>query len=486
MNTLDCERARRFLADMLVNDIDAEDLEILEAHVARCAPCARLARESVFVDLGMSEMAAQANLKELTLRLHHGLAGSKAEKGAAERQASERREDSLDDGLYSRSRGRSGRSSSPRAWYLMGGLAASALVGLGIFLLVRPSPKADGAVARVERTQGEVYLLEGDQRNPAVVGAGIVRNQRLVTVGRTASALLRFSDGTSLEAAGETEIDGLTEGSEGKRAFLARGQLRADVPPQPNGAPAVIRTPHAEATVMGTSLRIYVDPGVAASTRLDVEKGKVRLVRLSDRAGVDVISGHFAVAAAGTDLVAQKRTDLFWKAESRNGWSVSFEQDPGSFSFRGKQSSNAATDVVATSAVSWNLADSLVISFLWEVKECNQEFTLGVRILPPASSDGSESPPVQLSFFQHGVNVKTADMRTWTWVGDGRYVSFPARVTIRLTPERLEFTMGDYTWSGSHGLPAAAVRVQFTAGSKLRATGEYVGVVRNLIVSQSK
>lgn len=486
MNTLDCERARGFLADMLVNDIDAEDLESLEAHVARCAPCARLARESVFVDLAMSEMAAQANLKELTGRLRHGLTGSQTEKGATERQAPELRKDPLDGGSPSRSSGRSARSSGPRVRYLMGGLAASALVGLGIFLLARPSPKADGVVARVERTQGEVYLIKGDLRNPAVAGAGMVRDQRLVTIGRTASALLRFSDGTSLEAAGETEIGGLTEASEGKRVFLARGQLRADVSPQPNGAPAVIRTPHAEATVMGTSLIIHVDPGVAASTRLDVENGKVRLTRLSDRAGVDVISGHFAVAGAGTDLVARKRSDLFWKAESRNGWSVSFEQDPGSFSFRGKQSSTAAADVVVTSVDSWNLADSLTISFLWEVEERNREFVLGVGILPPAALDGSESPSVQLRIFDHGVIVGTADTLKRTWVGQGKNLAFPARVTIRLTPERLEFTVGDSSWSGSHGLPAAPVKVQLTVGSKHRATGEYVGVVRDLTVTQGR
>src|SRR5689334_6411101 len=63
----------------------------------------------------------------------------------------------------------------------------------------------------------------------------------------------------------------------------------------------VIATPHGEARIVGTTLALSVE---AASTRLDVLEGKVRLSR-PGAAWADVIGGHFAVAAEGVDLAAR-------------------------------------------------------------------------------------------------------------------------------------------------------------------------------------
>jgi hypothetical protein len=67
----------------------------------------------------------------------------------------------------------------------------------------------------------------------------------------------------------------------------------------------VFSTPHAEAIVLGTTLRLAVEAGDKGSTRLDVEKGKVRLTRTADGKSVDVLADHFAVAAAGVPLASK-------------------------------------------------------------------------------------------------------------------------------------------------------------------------------------
>jgi hypothetical protein len=112
---------------------------------------------------------------------------------------------------------------------------------------------------------------------------------------------LKFPDGTRLDVWAETTLDSVAE-AEGQRVVLSRGRVSAQVAPQKAGRSMALVTPHAEARVLGTTLRILIEPGDAGSTRLEVTEGKVSLKRLSDGKAVDVPSGHFAVAAAGIEL----------------------------------------------------------------------------------------------------------------------------------------------------------------------------------------
>jgi hypothetical protein len=127
-----------------------------------------------------------------------------------------------------------------------------------------------------------------------------------VETGPKGLAVLRLLDGTRIELAADTSLVA-PEG--GKRFVLSRGSLLADVVKQPQGAPLVFGTPSAEATVLGTTLRLTVAEGEKGLTRLEVLEGKVRLLRALDGKTVDVPSGHFAVAAAGTDLKARALPD---------------------------------------------------------------------------------------------------------------------------------------------------------------------------------
>ena len=48
--------------------------------------------------------------------------------------------------------------------------------------------------------------------------------------------------------------------SGGKRLILAKGAVRGVIAKQPKEQPMIIETPHAEAKVVGTTLKLVVDP----------------------------------------------------------------------------------------------------------------------------------------------------------------------------------------------------------------------------------
>jgi len=168
------------------------------------------------------------------------------------------------------------------------------------------SPSAPGnsatqaAVAKLERVAGEVYLLAGSGRTAAKAGDGPGAGQGL-EIGAGSAAVLVYPDETRVTVGEMTELRDLKiEG--GKRFTVARGQVRASVARQPKDQPMVFVTPHAEATVLGTTLRILVDPDPKKGTRLEVDSGRVRLKNSTGKA-VEVASGHAAVAALGVELV---------------------------------------------------------------------------------------------------------------------------------------------------------------------------------------
>jgi len=143
-----------------------------------------------------------------------------------------------------------------------------------------PAPKQDRTVVSI----AELRDLKGDVQ-PAKAG-GLSAGEG-VTVGKDASAVVVFPDGTRVELRGETEVRDLAP----KRLFLARGALEARVTKQASAM--FFDTPQAEAKVLGTTLRLQVD---AKGTLLEVDEGKVRLTRTSDQKAVDVVAGTFATA----------------------------------------------------------------------------------------------------------------------------------------------------------------------------------------------
>jgi ferric-dicitrate binding protein FerR (iron transport regulator) len=158
-------------------------------------------------------------------------------------------------------------------------------------------------IARIDKVEGAAFVVAKDGKSPAAAGTEFAAGQGLET-GSGGRIVLVFTDKTQVELGPDSTVaDVKVEG--GTRLALTAGTIRADVTPQPKLKPLVVATPHAEAKVLGTTLRVVADRDPKKGTLLEVDKGRVELRRLSDRKTVIVGSGQFAVAAVGSDLKAK-------------------------------------------------------------------------------------------------------------------------------------------------------------------------------------
>jgi ferric-dicitrate binding protein FerR (iron transport regulator) len=179
------------------------------------------------------------------------------------------------------------------------------------------------SVACVQEVSGAAFRRTRSGRIPLAAGDAVRAGEGVELVQGHATMVL--ADGTRLRAEGPAEI-----GRMGGSIDLSRGAVWAEVAPQPQGQAFSIRTPHAEARVLGTRFRLAAESG---STRLEVREGKVRLTRTSDGRFVDVGAGHFAVAARGTALAARPLAPQVLFAEDfnrlpANQWPAGWGQHP--------------------------------------------------------------------------------------------------------------------------------------------------------------
>jgi ferric-dicitrate binding protein FerR (iron transport regulator) len=141
------------------------------------------------------------------------------------------------------------------------------------------------AIATLERIGGSQPLLEGQGAN-----------------GR---AVVKFHDGTRMDLGEKTVIARISDragaGGVGNWVELTQGTVTIEAPHQPADRAMTVATPHGEARIVGTTLRLAVEK---ESTRLEVVEGRVRLTRPGG-GSADVIGGHFAVAAEGVELAAR-------------------------------------------------------------------------------------------------------------------------------------------------------------------------------------
>jgi hypothetical protein len=153
---------------------------------------------------------------------------------------------------------------------------------------------AEKAIATLERTEGTVFKVSGASKTPARPGEGLFAGQGLETLGAKSAAVFAFLDGTRLRIEGDAAARDLrAEG--GKRLGLDQGTLNAEISKQPEGQPMTLVTPHGQAAVLGTALRVIVVPSV--STRVEVREGRVQLTRKSDAKSVVLLADQAAELA---------------------------------------------------------------------------------------------------------------------------------------------------------------------------------------------
>ena len=189
----------------------------------------------------------------------------------------------------------------------------------------------EAVIARIEAVTGEVRLLSRGATLPATAKMDIHAGQGLEARSK-ASLSFSFPDGSKFDLEPGTLISQIQADS-GRKILLEKGTLRAVVSKQPKDQALVIATPHGEAKVLGTVLRIHVDPDPKKGTRLDVTEGKVELRNLAGKK-VLVESGSTATAAAGAPLASGFLELDGWMRNVRNpagntGWGeVEIGEDP--------------------------------------------------------------------------------------------------------------------------------------------------------------
>jgi hypothetical protein len=170
------------------------------------------------------------------------------------------------------------------------------------------SSETVSTVAVVDRLEGDVHVITGTGKSLAKQGYELLPGDGLECSGPRSFALVSYSDKTRLELAGNTlirEMSERTTASAGRaaaprRLYLEKGSVKAEVARQPE--PMLFSTPHGEARVLGTTLRIVVDSDPKKGTHLEVEEGKVELRNTAGKALL-VEAGHQAVAATGAPLL---------------------------------------------------------------------------------------------------------------------------------------------------------------------------------------
>jgi len=178
-------------------------------------------------------------------------------------------------------------------------LAAGILLSIGgwvIFVGQGPDPDPDPgpqrtAIASLVEVQGQVEVVEQSGAVVAVEGPRkLLQGQTLRTGGEDSAALVEFADGTKLSLTADTAIRAETGA---KRVYLSVGLLHAtvlhaNVTPQDSGQQFVVATPHAEIRVAGTRFSSSAGP---TGTRVELEEGRLQLVRQSDGAVVELEEG---------------------------------------------------------------------------------------------------------------------------------------------------------------------------------------------------
>ena len=162
-----------------------------------------------------------------------------------------------------------------------------------------PAKPTSVAIAVLDRVQGDCVVLDPGTKAAARTGMSLLSGQGLQCGG---TAILRFPDKSAVELGASTLLRECSTGAGGKRLRLESGLLTADIARQGAGMTFAVSTPHSEIVVIGTRFFVACSP---ESTRVEVREGKVRVVRLSDGATVDVPADHLAVVAAGTPLEAR-------------------------------------------------------------------------------------------------------------------------------------------------------------------------------------
>jgi len=291
MKPLDCEAAEQLFSDFLAGALNDDALTQLGQHLQSCEACRARSVTLARQDRALTEFSAQSRMPALRKSIHQALL-SETRPVAPSISATLPR---------IRRRKSARRKSSPGSFVFPLLAAAGICMVVGLFVFQNMQKKTEeSTVALLQSYTGGVALTRGGKPVELTMPQNLLAADTLV-LGDGAQAMLGYAnEGTTVLLDGGTTVR-VDPSTNGKRIHLSAGALSARVSPQPAGKPMIFTTALAQAEVVGTSLELKTTP---AETRLEVNEGKVRLQRQSDRATVDVAANFFAVATGSAPMAA--------------------------------------------------------------------------------------------------------------------------------------------------------------------------------------
>jgi hypothetical protein len=148
------------------------------------------------------------------------------------------------------------------------------------------------------------FVQSHEEETPSVASPAGPRPRTIIDGERQ---LLSYEDGTNLDF--NASADWVFEGADaGKRVVLNRGQLVADVVPQPDGKPMTVRMPRATIAVIGTRLDLR---STAVADWIALLEGTVR-VAVEDGREVSLSAGEGLLVRDGETVKAQLNANGQW------------------------------------------------------------------------------------------------------------------------------------------------------------------------------
>ena len=220
-------------------------------------------------------------------------------------------------------------------WLALAACLAVLAASAWLFLDSRETP----VLTLVDASGSVAWSHGGEWRTEIGIGESMAAGT-LETVGESATAQLQFRDGTIISLTGDSELSFSEDGQ--KLLVLRRGSLSAQVKPQPKGKPMLVRTPSAEAEVVGTVFNLSTRP---EDTLLKVDEGLVKLKRLSDGSAIDVPAKSSSVAS----LDSTSKLNSATTPEALTAWSFEFTSTVPPRDWRGIWHDTASGGVMVAS-----------------------------------------------------------------------------------------------------------------------------------------
>jgi len=309
--------------------------------------------------------------------------------------------------------------SSPWLKYSMA-TAVIALFAVSVVVFLYPGQK-EFPIATIEQLSGDVKVVRKTKEVPVQIGK-VLYTDDLVEAPVGSAIAVRYKDRTELHVLGGSTLKvGIDRQTGGKRVSLSQGELTASVTPQTSDA-MVFTTPHAKATVLGTELRLSVRQN---ATRLDVQEGKVGLMRLSDGQSVMVATnGSGEASAEGISL-----RDLTWPIDRREaifvfepGGAIPLARNPETGNLRQTEWEPARGDASIGNQGALILAGGSFVSseagidLLPFIRQKN-EFTLDIALVPAKSGMSPEGQIIGFAMHQELGNLVILQQEEWLFAG---------------------------------------------------------------------